>query len=99
MMTKEKLTEQQAQGQKCIARAREIYAAAEAADRDMSPTELGRLQRRSGGRRRLAQTVREAKNDLAVIDKAREIGEAIGYPLNGARWLAAWAAWPARTAG
>jgi hypothetical protein len=39
--------------------------------------------------------IRSAKDDLAVIDKAREISEAIGGPLHGES--AAWAA--ARTPG
>ena len=98
MMTKE-LTEQQAQGQKCIARAREIYDAAQAADRDMSPTELADYNAEvAAAGDWLKQSARQRMTWQSSTRPARLARPSVTRWM-GARWLAAWAAWPARTAG
>jgi hypothetical protein len=78
MMTKEKLAELQARGLACIERAKQIAAPAEAAGRKMSDTELVDYNAEVAAAQDWMKQVREAKDDMAVIEKAAEISAAIG---------------------
>jgi hypothetical protein len=96
MMTKDKLAELQQQGLKALGAARAIYDAAEAAGRQMSPSEQADYDREMAAAQDWLKQIRTARDDLAVIEKAQEISEAIGG-MPGARWVPHRPA--ARTAG
>jgi HK97 family phage major capsid protein len=78
MMTKEKLAELQNQGQKAVDRAKAIAENAENANRAMSAGEQADYDREISCAKDLLTQIRSDKDDLAVMDKAREIGDAIG---------------------
>ena len=78
MMTQTKLAELQAQGQKCVDAAKAIYAAAEADGRDLSPSEKADYDQEMAAAQDWLTKIRQAKDDLSVMDKTREISDAIG---------------------
>lgn len=78
MMTKDKLAELQQQGLKAVGAARAIYDAAEAAGRQMSPSEQADYDREMAAAQDWLKQIRTARDDLAVIEKAQEISDAIG---------------------
>lgn len=84
MMTKEKLAELQREGQAYVAKAREI---AEAQDGDPSAWAEEILKEYNENCAKAGESltaIRTAKDDLAIIEKAREIGQAIGEPMGAA---------------
>ena len=83
MMTKEKLADLQQQGQAAVDAARGIAEAAQAENRPMSGSEQAAYDLEMKAASAKLVEIRSAKDDLAVIDKAREISEAIGGPLHG----------------
>jgi HK97 family phage major capsid protein len=87
MLTPDELAELQAQGQKAIDAAKQIWTTAKTAGRELSPSEQADYDKEMTAAEHYVEQIREAKADLAVIEKAREIGEAIGFvpgdPLSG----------------
>jgi len=81
MMTNDKLAELQREGQAYIAKAREIADRNPGHPSSWSEPILADYNEQVAKAGEKLTEIREAKDDLAVIDKAREIGEAIGMPM------------------
>jgi HK97 family phage major capsid protein len=81
MMTKEKLAELQREGQEHIAAAKAI-ADEHTGDPSSWPADArAKYDEHTNAAGKLLEQIRQGKDDLAIIEKAREIGQAIGGTL------------------
>jgi HK97 family phage major capsid protein len=76
MMTKDKLAELQAAGQKAVDAAAKIADAA--ADREMTTREQSEYDAEMKTARELLEKIKTGKHDLAVMEEAKSLAEAIG---------------------
>jgi Phage capsid family len=84
MMSKEKISSMQAQGQAAVQRAKDIAAVAEKAGREMTVSEKASYEGEVAAAGDWLRQIREGRDDLAIIAKTREISDAIGAPLGEA---------------
>ena len=83
MMTKDKLAELQKQGQEHVDAAKALV---EEHGEDLSswaPSVRAKYDEHTNAAGEILKQIRVAKDDLAIIEKAREIGRAIGGGLDG----------------